>query len=142
MVTIALILNFSRCTFIDVFVGMTFFGNIYVWRIFNVFLMMQLNIYLIISIIIDLCWEIMRVVHYSSKYELGMKKMRLVGLILSFINIVIKIILAILYYRLSMEDQKGKYLDIEKDNSIHMVDNKDYITKSVLVEDHKKNTLK
>lgn len=92
-----------------------------------------------ISILIDLSWEIMRAVHYSSKYESGMKKMRLVGLILSFVNIVIKIILAILYYRLSMEDQKGKYLDIEKDNSIHVVDTKDYITKSVLVEDQKKS---
>lgn len=139
MVLIALILNFARCTFIDIFVGVTFFGNIYVWRIFNVFLMMQLNIYLVISILIDLSWEIMRAVHYSSKYESGMKKMRLVGLILSFVNIVIKIILAILYYRLSMENQKGKYLDIEKDNSIHVVDTKDYITKSVLVDDQKKN---
>ena len=31
MTIIALILNYSRCTFVDVFVGITFFGNVYVW---------------------------------------------------------------------------------------------------------------
>jgi len=122
MLVIALILNFSRCTFIDIFVGVTFFGNIYVWRIFNLFLMIQLNIYLIVSIIIDLVWEIMRTIHFSKNYETEMKKMRLIGLILSFINILIKIILCWIYFKLSKEDQKGHYLDIERENSIHVVD--------------------
>lgn len=122
MLCIALILNFSRCTFIDIFVGITFFGNVFIWRIFNVFLMIQLNIYLVVSIIIDLVWEIMRTIHYSKNYETEMKKMRLIGLILSFINILIKIVLCLIYFRLSKEDQKGHYLDIERDNSIHVVD--------------------
>lgn len=104
MTCIALALNFTRCTFIDIFTGITFFANIYIWRIYNVFLMAQLIVYLAISIIIDLVWEIMRAVHFSSNYEQGMKTLRLVGLIFSFINIALKIVICILYWRLSKED--------------------------------------
>lgn len=128
----------SRCTFLDLFVGITFFGNVYIWRIFNVFLMLKLNAFLLLSIFIDLIWEIMRAIHYSSNYESDMKKMRLVGLIFSFINILVKIILCLLYWRLSKEDQSGFYLDLEKNNSIHVVDQNDYLLKSTTLSNPRK----
>lgn len=66
--------------------------------------MLELVCSLGLSIIIDLIWEIMRAIHYSSKYESEMKKVRLLGLIFSFINIFIKILLCLFYWRLSKED--------------------------------------
>lgn len=130
MLIISIFLNLARCTFIELFVGIAFFANVYIWRIFNVFLMLKLNAFLFLSIVIDLIWEIMRAIHYSSNYESEMKKIRLLGLIFSFINILIKLVLCFLYWKLSKEDQSGHYLDLEKNNSIHVVDQNDYLLKS------------
>lgn len=77
----------------------------------------------------------MRVVHYHSNYESEMKKIRLIGLIFSFINIFIKMLLCFFYWKLSKEDQTGYYLDLEKNNSVHYVDQNDYVLKSTVISD-------
>jgi hypothetical protein len=127
MLILTLILNFSRCVFIDIFVSIAFVSNVYIWRIFNIFLALRLIGIMAVSIIIDLTWEIMRLVHYTTKYESNMKYIRLLGLIFSFINIVIKIVLCILYLKLAREKQEGGYLAIEDENSINEVDENDYL---------------
>lgn len=139
MTLITLVLNYSRCSFIDIFVGMAFFGNVYVWRIFNIFLALRLIGILSISIIIDLVWEIMRLVHYTENYNSDMKFIRILGLVFSFINILIKIILSILYFKLSREKQDEGYLAIEDENSMYEVDEKDYLVNLRTVSPIKSN---
>ena len=75
MLMISIYLNFTRCTFIDIFVGITFFGNVFIWRIFNIFLAVKLIVVLLISIIIDIFWESIRLYHYHSNYEDTMKRL-------------------------------------------------------------------
>ena len=120
-------LNYSRCLFIDIFVCTSFFGNIYVWKQFNVFLGLKLIGVLLISIIIDLVWEIMKLVHFTSRLSESIKTLRIIGLVLSFVNIVLKIILAILFFKLSRENQDGGYLAVNDEISIDEVDEKDYL---------------
>ncbi len=127
MMLITLFLNFTRCTFIDIFVGFAFFGNIYIWKIFNIFLGLRLIGILVVSIIIDLSWELMRLYHFSKSYEPTMMKLRIMGLIFSFISIGIKCILALLYLKLTREKQDEGYLAIDDEMSINEVDDKDYL---------------
>lgn len=144
MTIITLVLNYSRCSFIDIFVGIAFFGNVYVWRIFNIFVALRLIGILGVSIIIDLTWEIMRLVHYTGKYSSAVKTLRIMGLVLSFINIVIKIVLCLLYFKLSREKQDEGYLAIEDENSMYEVDEKDYLvnlTEKTPVESNNNNIL-
>ena len=120
-------LNYSRCLFIDIFVCTSFFGNVYVWRQFNLFLGLKLIGVLVISIIIDLAWEIMKLVHFTTKLKGDIKTLRIIGLTLSFVNIVLKIILAILFFRLSRENQDNGYLAVNDEISIDEVDERDYL---------------
>lgn len=100
---ISISLNYTRCTFIDLFVIVTFFSNVYVWKIFNIFIAIRLIVILIVSIIIDIIWEIIRIYHYTANYESTIKRIRLIGLIFSVINIFLKIILIILFLKVSQE---------------------------------------
>lgn len=98
------ILNFNRCNFIDIFVGIAFFVDIYALRIFNIFTAIRFISVLLVSIIIDIIWETFRLIYYSKNFEAHTKKLRIIGLVLSFILIVLKIIICIFYFRLARED--------------------------------------
>ena len=54
---ISLILNFNRCSFIDIFISLAFFSNVFVFWIFNFFLMIRLISFLLVSVLIDIVWE-------------------------------------------------------------------------------------
>ena len=86
----------------------------------------------------------MRLVHYTGKYSSAVKTLRIMGLVLSFINIVIKIVLCLLYFKLSREKQDEGYLAIEDENSMYEVDEKDYLvnlTEKTPVESNNNNIL-
>lgn len=74
---ISMMLNFTRCLFIDLVVAFSFFGNIYIWRNFNIFLGLKLIFVIGASVFIDVFWEIMRIVHFSKKYEPTLRAIRL-----------------------------------------------------------------
>ena len=124
---IALALNYTRCMFIDIFICISFFGNMYIWRRFNLFLGIKLILVLGVSILIDLFWEGIKLYHFRNNYESRAKSLRILGLVLSFINIGLKIILIILYIKLSKNSQNEEYLTMDDDVSINEVDEKDYL---------------
>ena len=90
--------------FLDIFVAFSFCSNLYIWRNFNIFLGLKLIGTLLISIIIDIVWESFKLYHYSDKHASAFKKMRVASLVLTIVNVVIKVILMILYYKLSNEN--------------------------------------
>lgn len=104
MLIITFILNFNRCNFIDIFVGIAFFINVYAFRIFNLFTAIRFIGILLVSIMIDIVWETFRLIYYSRNLEKHTKKMRIIGLVFSFILIVLKIFICIFYFRLAKED--------------------------------------
>lgn len=124
---LSLALNYTRCMFIDIFICVFYFGNMYIWRRFNLFLGIKLILVLIVSILIDLFWEAIKLYHYNSKYESTSKGLRILGLVFSLLNIGLKIILIYLYYRLSKESKNEDYLAIDDEVSINEVDEKDYL---------------
>lgn len=68
MLLITLFLNFTRCTFIDIFVGMAFFSKIYIEKSFNVLYATKLIGILVLSIVIDVLWEVLRLYHFTFRY--------------------------------------------------------------------------
>lgn len=104
MLIITLILNFDRCNFIDIFIGIAFFINIYALRIFNLFTAIRFIVVLMVSIFIDIIWETFRLIYYSKNLEKHTKKMRIIGLVFSFILIILKIIICAFYLKLARED--------------------------------------
>jgi len=135
MFGISLYLNFTRCMFIDIFVATSFFGNTYVWRNFNIFLGIKLILVLVASICMDIGWEIMKLVHYTSKYEDTLKSVRIQGLVLNGVNVVIKLALMYLYYQLATENQKGGFLELDEDVSINEVNEDEYLMRLPNYED-------
>ena len=75
-------------------------------------------------------WESIRLYHYHSNYEDTMKRLRILGLIFSLINIVIKIAIVIIYFKLSKEKQDDGFLGINNDLSVNEVDENDYLAKN------------
>jgi uncharacterized membrane protein YecN with MAPEG domain len=124
---ISLYLNFTRCMFIDVFVTMSFFANAYVWRYFNMFLAVKLIIVLVVSILLDIYWEIHKAMTFNAKYEATVKVERIKGLILTGLLILLKLALALSYYKLSREDQSDTFLGLNQDMSVNEVAPEDYL---------------
>ena len=124
-------LNFTRCMFIDILIATTYFLNIYVNRNFNVFLSIRLIVILVFSILIDVTWETLNIIHYRQTYEVTEKSLRIFGFVLSGIVILIKLLLLYFYFILSKEDHVHGYLGLNDENSVYDVDEKDYLRKSV-----------
>ena len=133
---LALALNYTRCMFIDIFICVSYFGNMYIWRRFNLFLGLKLIAVLVVSIIVDLSWEGIKLYHYNSRYERTTKNLRILGLIFSFINIVFKVILIYLYFRLSRHSKEEDYLAMDDDLSINEVDEHDYLVNVPVYDDN------
>ena len=137
MFGISLYLNFTRCMFIDIFVATSFFGNMYIWRNFNIFLGIKLILVLAASIFMDIGWEVTKLVHYTHKYEDTLKWVRIQGLVLNAVNVVIKLALIYLYYQLSNENQKGGFLAINEEVSINEVNEDEYLMRLPNYEENK-----
>jgi len=65
MLLITFFLNYTRCSFIDIFVGLAFISKIYVEKSFNFLYALKLINVLVLSIIIDVAWEFMRLFHLT-----------------------------------------------------------------------------
>lgn len=128
---IALYLNFTRCMFLDVFVTISFFANAYVWRYFNMFLAIKLIIVLVVSIILDIYWEIHKAMTFNAQYEQTVKSERIKGLILTGILIIFKLLLILAYYKLSREDQSDTILGLNQEMSVNEVAPEDYLTNPI-----------
>jgi len=135
MFGISLYLNFTRCMFIDIFVATSFYGNTYVWRNFNIFLGIKLILVLVASICMDVGWEIMKLVHYTSKYEDTLKSVRIQGLILNGVNVLIKAAMIYFFYQLATENQKGGFLELDEEVSINEVNEDEYLMRLPNYED-------
>ena len=129
MFGLALFLNFTRCMFIDISVAISFFGNMYIWRNFNLFLGLKLILALVASVLLDISWEVMRLVHINSKVEEVHKSLRVKGLIVNCVNIVVKLGIMLFYYRLSNENQSHGFLAINDEVSINEVNEEEYLMK-------------
>lgn len=128
MLVISLFLNSTRCMFIDIFVAISFFGNMYVWRNFNVFLAVKLIAVLGISIVLDLAWEIIKLINYNEKYEGTVKTLRITGFLLTAAGVLVKLALLYLYFRLSKEDHLNGYLGLNDELSMDEVGEDQYTT--------------
>lgn len=125
----ALFLNFTRSTFVDIFVAIAFFGSIYVWRNFNVFFAIKLIGILVVSIVIDVIWEIIKLMNFNQKYEAQVKVMRLWGFVLSAVLILVKIALLYFYWRLSKEDHLHGFLGLNEEMSLDEISAGEFIGK-------------
>ncbi len=56
--------------------------------------------------------------------------MRILGLIFSFINIGVKVVLIFLYYKLAREKQDKGFLALDDEISINEVDEEEYLAKN------------
>lgn len=112
----------------DIFIGMFFFGNMYIWRRFNIFLGFKLILALVVSVGVDLFWEVTKIALLSVKYHKQMKKIRIQGLILNGLNIIIKCFLIFLYFKLSGANQKETILGLDNELSVIEVDEHEYLT--------------
>ena len=142
MLIITLILNFDRCNFIDIFVGIAFFINIYALRIFNLFTAIRFISVLLVSIFIDIIWETFRLIYYSKNLSQHNKKLRIIGLVFSFVLIVLKIVICIFFFRLAKEDQSQGYLSLrDEEHSIHEVDEEEYLQNTLKQSGFRQNVV-
>ena len=128
---VGLYLNFTRCMFLDIFLALAFFNNIYIWRVFNLFLSIKLMIVLVLSVIFDIYWEIHKLMVFNAKYEGTVKTERIKGLILTGLLILCKLALIFIYYKLSREKHEGGFLSLDEQASINEVDADDYLMNPV-----------
>ena len=113
--------------FIDIFVVLSFISNLYIWRIFNLFLAIKLNVCLLISFFLDLSWEIHKGISYNQKYEATVKNERFKGLILNAFLMILKLFLMVTYIQLARENHSDDILKIDSEMSINEVEAKDYL---------------
>lgn len=128
---IGLYLNFTRCMFLDVLIALSFFSNIYIWRTFNMFLAVKMIVILLVSICLDLSWEVHKIISFNNKYEETVKAERIKGLVLSGVIIVCKLALMFFYYKLSRENHKDGFLALTSDVSVNEVNAEDYLMNPV-----------
>ena len=128
---IAFYLNFTRCMFLDILVVLSFFSKLYIWRVFNLFLAVKLICVLIVSVCLDLSWEIHKAISFNKKYEATVKSERIKGLILTGFIIVVKLGLIFFYYKLSRENNSKGFLGLDSEMSINEVEAEDYMMRPV-----------
>lgn len=131
---ISLYLNFTRCMFMDVLVTMSFFANAYIWRYFSMFLAIKLIIVLVVSIGLDLYWEIHKAITFNANYEQTVKSERIKGLVLTGLLIILKLLLILVYYKLSREDQTDGFLGLNQEMSVNEVAPEDYLINPVVAD--------
>lgn len=128
---VGLYLNFTRCMFLDIFIALAFFNNIYIWRVFNLFLAIKLILVLFVSVLLDVYWEIHKLMVFNDKYEYTVKVERIKGLVLTGILVLCKLSLIFLYYKLSREKREDGFLSLDEQVSINEVDADDYLMNPV-----------
>lgn len=110
ILVLAFVINFNRCDFIDIFISLSFMSNIYIWRIYNFFLMLKFIGVISFSILIDFLWVVIKIIHYTSNLSGSEKKIRILWVVLTIAQIALKSFFSIYLYNLSKQSKSENFL--------------------------------